>query len=105
MSNETKTSPGPWIVQVPPTACQTVRFVVSDAGAHVCKVGHMDYTSGSQESDIANAALIAAAPELLAALEVLVEHAQETYPHFESERGQRDIKQALAAIAKATGGA
>src|SRR5213080_987218 len=37
--------------------------------------------------------------ELLAALKVLVDHAQETYPHFESERGQRDIAQSLAAIA------
>jgi hypothetical protein len=60
-----------------------------------------------------NAALIAAAPALLAecrrlradnarlreALDVLVDHAEETYPHFESERGQRDIAQARAALA------
>lgn len=50
----------------------------------------------------ANARLIAAAPELLAALQTLTDHAQERYPHFESERGQRDIDAALAAIAKAT---
>ena len=43
--------------------------------------------------------------DLLAALEVLTKHAQETYPHFESERGQQDIKAALAAISKARGAA
>jgi hypothetical protein len=38
------------------------------------------------------------ARELLEALKTLTDHAQEKYPHFESERGQRDIAQALAAI-------
>ena len=51
----------------------------------------------------ANADLIAASPDLLAALEVLTKHAQEVYPHFESERGQRDIRAAIDAIAKAKG--
>jgi hypothetical protein len=39
-----------------------------------------------------------ATPDLLEALKTLTEHAQEQYPHFESERGQRDIAQALTAI-------
>ena len=39
--------------------------------------------------------------ELLDALEVLTEHANETYPHFECHRGQVDIARARAAIAKA----
>jgi len=34
----------------------------------------------------------------LDALRVLVDHAKETYPHFESERGQRDIAQAEAVL-------
>lgn len=51
----------------------------------------------------ANTDLITAAPELLEALRVLADHAQEKYPHFESERGQADIKAALGAIAKAEG--
>jgi hypothetical protein len=51
----------------------------------------------------ANAQSIAAEPDLLAALETLVDHAQEKYPHFESERGQRDIAAALKAIARARG--
>jgi len=49
----------------------------------------------------ANGELISSSPDLLKALRVLVEHAQEKYPHFESERGQRDIEQALAVLAKA----
>jgi hypothetical protein len=51
----------------------------------------------------ANAHLIAAAPDLLTALAVLVDHANEKYPHFESERGQEDIAAAIAAINKAKG--
>ena len=39
--------------------------------------------------------------QLIEALEVMTEHAGETYPHFESERGQRDIKQAQAVLAQA----
>ena len=35
---------------------------------------------------------------LVAALQKMTDHAQETYPHFESERGQADIKQALEAL-------
>lgn len=38
---------------------------------------------------------------LVEALEVMTDHAGEKYPHFESERGQRDIKQAQAVLAKA----
>ena len=41
--------------------------------------------------------------ELLAALQIMTDHAAETYPHFKSERGQRDIDAARAAIAKARG--
>lgn len=40
--------------------------------------------------------------ELLKACKVMVEHASEKYPHFESERGQVDILQASIAIANAT---
>jgi hypothetical protein len=41
--------------------------------------------------------------DLLEALEILTEHAQEKYPHFESHRGQQDINRALKAIDKAKG--
>ena len=43
-----------------------------------------------------------AAPELLAALIVLEDHASETYPHFENPRGQNDLVQARTAIHNAT---
>lgn len=32
------------------------------------------------------------------ALRTMIDHASETYPHFESERGQRDIAAAKAAL-------
>ena len=32
------------------------------------------------------------------ALRILVDHAREAYPHFESERGQEDIARADAAL-------
>lgn len=41
--------------------------------------------------------------ELLEVLKVLVDHAQEQYPHFESDRGTYDIRRALNAIDKAEG--
>jgi hypothetical protein len=50
---------------------------------------------------INHATLMAAAPDLLAALKVLMDHASETYPHFEDTRGQAGIAAARAAIAKA----
>ncbi len=53
----------------------------------------------------ANANLIAAAPTLLEALEMMTEHASETYPHFECERGQADIATAHAIIKAAKGNA
>ncbi len=63
-----KHTPGPWTVDVPPSSCLTTRFVSGPEGEHICKVGHMDWTSGSLHSDIANARLIAAAPEMAEAL-------------------------------------
>ena len=44
-------------------------------------------------------------PELVEALAVLTDHASERYPHFESERGQREITAARALLAKCEGGA
>ena len=53
----------------------------------------------------ANAAYIVLAcnayPELVRALKIMIAHASETYPHFESERGKIDIQNAKAALEKA----
>lgn len=51
----------------------------------------------------ANGRLIAAAPELLDALEMMVERATMRYPHFESGEGFTIFNLAKAAILKATG--
>lgn len=60
---------------------------------------HASANDHTEQYDTAQ--LISAAPELLAALITLVDHAEETYPHFESARGQADIAAAKAAIQKA----
>ena len=39
--------------------------------------------------------------ELLAILTTVINHASEMYPHFESERGQREIAEARKAIERA----
>ena len=46
---------------------------------------------------------VTAREALVKALETMTDHAEEVYPHFESERGRRDIKQARAALAQARG--
>jgi len=38
---------------------------------------------------------------LIAALQIMIDHAKEEYPHFESTRGQIDIKRAEDTIKKA----
>lgn len=46
----------------------------------------------------AEQAILDARDELIAAATVMIDHASEMYPHFESERGQRDIERLAAAI-------
>ena len=102
--NETKHTPGPWWVSVPPSACLTTRFIEARDGTHICKVGHRDFTSGSQESDLANAYLIAAAPELLEALECLLARCKglDLSATHDGLTNCNAKAQARAAIAKAT---
>jgi hypothetical protein len=72
-----------------PNSVKTGQVIIRDeSGEYICKVHH------------SRANLIASTPDLLEALRVLVDHAQERYPHFESERGLRDIRQALDVINK-----
>ena len=41
--------------------------------------------------------------EIIEILDILIDHASEKYPHFESERGQRELTEARALLAKARG--
>lgn len=69
-------TPGPWIVDGPPHS----QIVWADALNRVCFLAHSD--GRDVERDIANARLIAAAPDLLAALNVLL-------PEVDAEIEQR----------------
>ena len=98
-------TPGPWGIAVPEQTDAVQRLVTfegSEYGQAVATI-HGPGWGATQEGMQANARLIAAAPELLEILQTITSHAQETYPHFESERGQLEIAEALTAIAKATG--
>lgn len=90
-------TPGPWIAK--PTAGHDIHgqsVVYAETGGRGTDVAII--YNGAADAD-----LIAAAPAMKAALLTLVEHAQETYPHFESERGQCDIAAALEALSQANG--
>ena len=104
MQSEAKHTPGPWRILDPssPVPHEHVRVVVGKGRTARDTVASAAAYRRAEECE-ANARLIAAAPDLLEALRVITSHAQETYPHFESERGQRDIAAALEAIRKATG--
>ncbi len=82
---KSQATPGPWEADQ-----EGVIFSIED-GTSICST----YPRNRE----ANARLIAAAPDLLAALEVLTKHAQEVHPYFKSCRGQADIQAALDAIA------
>ena len=98
----TKHTPGPWRYEGAEVwATAPMRFNLTTAGtpmiATLCK--HEDADGGFPVE--ANARLIAAAPELLEALEEMVKAGE-----FEDWDGRCDcIADARAAIAKATGGA
>lgn len=101
MENETKRTPTPWkLTEVKSVGRVRYNFYT------VRNANRMSVLCRLNNKDIAQKIVRAvnAHDELLEALRVLVEHAQETYPHFESERGQVDIKNALNAIAKAEQG-
>lgn len=84
-------TPGPWRVG-------THHQILSTGGDNRC-AGIVSYNSwmGIEEAE-ANAHLIAAAPDMYAALEQLVNTAASYQPHFYNE-----LKQARAALAKARG--
>ena len=85
----TQHTPGPWRV--------TTAKVMAGNGRAICLIENRKLHEGFQESS-ANARIIAAAPDLLAALEVVREYMDHAADQFSYE----DIVQIRAAIAKAT---
>ena len=81
-------TPGPWTIQG--------AFIGTD-DAHIAQVKGEGRGVTSQRAE-ANSMLIAAAPDLLAALKVLLPLAASSYGAL-----SKDLNQARAAIAKATG--
>ena len=96
--SETKHTPGPWEVSWDKYGKESEIHGKSELNdGPICIIPHDDVTESGAEEQLANARLIAAAPELLEALEGL---AMKAGRHF-----WRDVvvTQARAAIAKAKG--
>lgn len=95
-------TPGPWDFswEIQPNGCPTV----GHKGLMVCMVAHSAKDTEQKETALANASLIAAAPELLEALETIAG----LYDH-EASSGENSMKLydarsiALEVIAKARG--
>lgn len=100
-----KYSPAPWNIEEHAGYARTYRFVICapNYDNRVAVISLNGEARGDNAIAQANARLIASAPDLLEALEILVEHAMEKYPHFESQRGQEEIKSARDVIAKVKG--
>lgn len=105
-------TPGPWEVRHYAGKTEVRAIGDSQHMGHTWIVSDVFGDSGAvfrgHGSPAANAALIAAAPELLAALEKLAPYAlqrAETEPPFTAKYARADYEIARAAIAKAKGGA
>ena len=97
-------TPGPWDFswEIQPNGCPTV----GHKGLMVCMVAHSAKEPDQKETAIANASLIAAAPELLEALEALEDAYCDVGPDMSREKranGRKALIAARAAIAKARG--
>ena len=106
MSKNTQPAPTPWGFEYCEDRPGPIDITSEGDGWVVCTVGdNPEGETFEQDVIIANKIVRAvnAYGDLLEALKAMVDHASEQYPHFESERGQKDIAEARAAIAKATG--
>ena len=88
-TTQTKYSPAPWTIV---GERDTPDFAVWNGGGPICEISQ---TTGYAQADIANARLIAAAPELLEAL-------VELYGQWQGDYDNPANVKARAAIAKAT---
>lgn len=97
MTQETKHTPGNWSVKD-----REYRSYIKSGGVIVahCDEGSNKSLWPNTQERLANASLIAAAPELLAALEYMIEVCPAIDP-----QGEDAHERARAAIAKAKGGA
>lgn len=114
-----KHTPGPWVIdhETRPTEVCTIHNTTHRNG-WVYVRGEIGYWSADEDENMANARLIAAAPDLLEALKIIMDNncpltgnpsRAELVKHWEYEKSQGhgeadDHLFALAAIAKATGG-
>jgi hypothetical protein len=87
-------TPGPWRV--------TTAKVMAENGRAICLIENRKLHEGFQESS-ANASIIAAAPDLLAVLQEIVETIDFKRGTPETEDAERLLIATRAAIAKATG--
>lgn len=96
-------TPGPWQSSVPPSSCLTIRNVETENGIIIAKIGHKDSSMGHIAEHVANARLIAAAPELLEACRCALNQLDAAKPlsgcHVSSLKA--DIQIIRDAIAKA----
>ena len=94
-------TPGPWMPDRDPRIGMEWNIHVLDRRGHaICFMAHSD--GASRERDEANAALVAAAPDLLDALQVFAE--QSCSDEFITITVRTEhVQRARAALAKATG--
>lgn len=101
----TKHTPGPWAVYENKGSTR-LRIMSDSVPYDVATMQH----AGSEEAEAANAALVAAAPQLLESLRAIVKtleaawkEKQLTAPRFVQCQLGTEVKHAIAAIAKAEG--
>ncbi len=102
---DTKHTPGPWLAAAKPSSRVGLPIVSTVNGRSIAGVTFFmlgeAFSNHDKESD-ANARLIAAAPELLEALDALLNG---DHPNRQYVNGHPAAAKARAAIAKATGAA
>lgn len=100
MSEMSRHTPGPWVI------AERVKTARIDNARMVRPADHCNYEHGATAiigTSEADANLIAAAPELLASLQIMVDRFIDTEGSFGAWENEA-IEVARAAIAKATGG-
>ena len=103
-------TPGPWSAVTPPSSAGDYRWI--EAGEHLSSFVAIIPATGRRAVEIyealANARLIAAAPELLAALQALFEHCSMIHNTWGDGCNQKQADAAIAAgrdlLAKLNGG-